>query len=224
MTIQDDLSETQYASPRQLVTEFHETYGQNIRHSPEINIPERQMRIDLIAEEAEELAEANDQDDFIEIADALADSLYVVYGASLAHGVNPDLALNPTGSPANMLRVKFLNNGGVIPKAPTLQIANRKTYVEEVATAATAYKAASEAGDINGVLSAIVYLIEACYYASFAFGIDIDDVLLEVQRSNMSKLGVDGKPIYREDGKVIKGPNFFVPNIEAVLTKQGWVN
>lgn len=45
----------------------------------------------------------------------------------------------------------------------------------------------------------------------------IEEVFDEIQRSNMSKLGEDGKPIYREDGKVMKGPNYFKPNIEEVL-------
>ncbi|MBC8756637.1 nucleoside triphosphate pyrophosphohydrolase family protein [Kordia sp. YSTF-M3] len=45
----------------------------------------------------------------------------------------------------------------------------------------------------------------------------IVEVFEEIQRSNMSKLGADGKPIYREDGKVLKGPNYFKPNIDAIL-------
>jgi predicted HAD superfamily Cof-like phosphohydrolase len=45
----------------------------------------------------------------------------------------------------------------------------------------------------------------------------IEEVFKEIQRSNMSKLGEDGKPIYREDGKVLKGPNYFKPNIAAIL-------
>ena len=45
----------------------------------------------------------------------------------------------------------------------------------------------------------------------------IEEVFNEIQRSNMSKLGADGKPIYREDGKVLKGPNYFNPNIESIL-------
>ena len=49
----------------------------------------------------------------------------------------------------------------------------------------------------------------------------IEDVFDEVHRSNMSKLGVDGKPIYREDGKVLKGPNFTPPNIEQFLVDSG---
>ena len=47
----------------------------------------------------------------------------------------------------------------------------------------------------------------------------IEEVFDEIQRSNMSKLGDDGKPIYREDGKVLKGPNYFKPNIKAILEK-----
>jgi len=45
----------------------------------------------------------------------------------------------------------------------------------------------------------------------------ISEVFDEIQRSNMSKLGEDGKPIYREDGKVLKGPNYFRPNFEKIL-------
>ena len=47
----------------------------------------------------------------------------------------------------------------------------------------------------------------------------IDEVFEEIQRSNMSKLGEDGKPIYREDGKILKGPNYFKPNIKDILSK-----
>ena len=47
----------------------------------------------------------------------------------------------------------------------------------------------------------------------------IEDVFNEIQHSNMSKLGEDGQPIYREDGKVLKGPNYFKPNIEDILKK-----
>ncbi|TWO32646.1 hypothetical protein E1J38_007200 [Seonamhaeicola sediminis] len=47
----------------------------------------------------------------------------------------------------------------------------------------------------------------------------IEEVFEEIQRSNMSKLGEDGEPIYREDGKVLKGPHYFKPNIEAILKK-----
>lgn len=55
---------------------------------------------------------------------------------------------------------------------------------------------------------------------SVAFGIPHDDVVEEIHASNMSKLGADGKPIYREDGKVLKGPNYFKPNIKKILDEK----
>ena len=56
--------------------------------------------------------------------------------------------------------------------------------------------------------------------AGHAFGIDLDTCYSEVHRSNMSKLGEDGKPIYREDGKVMKGPDYFHPNLKDILDNQ----
>ena len=57
--------------------------------------------------------------------------------------------------------------------------------------------------------------------AGHAFGVKLDDVFTEVQASNMSKLGADGKPIYREDGKVLKGPNYFKADTGRVLMESG---
>ena len=65
-------------------------------------------------------------------------------------------------------------------------------------------------------LSDILYVV---YGAGHAFGIDLDKCFTEVHRSNMSKLGNDGKPIYREDGKILKGENFSEPNLEEVLNE-----
>lgn len=131
--------EQRKVSPYHLVHEFHTTYGMGIRTEPQLDIPTRQMRLELVLEEADELKEASENDDFIELADALADIVYVAYGAAIEHGI------------------------------------------------------------------------------------DLDDVLQEVQRSNMSKLHHEtGLPIYREDGKVLKGQNFTPPDIDTVLKKQGW--
>ena len=54
-------------------------------------------------------------------------------------------------------------------------------------------------------------------YGAGAFGINLDECFDEVQRSNMSKLGEDGKPIYNENGKVMKGPNYFEPNLKKFI-------
>ena len=115
---------------------FMEAFGQEVKLKPEFPDSEtRKMRIDLIEEELEELKDACFNKDMVEVADALTDLLYVVYGAG------------------------------------------------------------------------------------HAFGIDLDDSFREVHVSNMSKLGEDGKPIYREDGKVMKGPNFKPPALQEVLDK-----
>lgn len=55
--------------------------------------------------------------------------------------------------------------------------------------------------------------------ANLCFGLPAEEIFNEIHRSNMSKLGEDGKPIYREDGKVLKGPNYFKPNISAIINK-----
>lgn len=116
------------------VGDFMEAFGQEVKFNPEM--PDQSvmdLRIDLIAEELEELQTAIDNRDIVEIADALTDILYVTYGAG------------------------------------------------------------------------------------HAFGIDLDECFTEVHDSNMSKLGEDGRPIYREDGKVLKGPNYFAPDLDSVL-------
>ena len=68
--------------------------------------------------------------------------------------------------------------------------------------------------DVADALSDLLYVV---YGAGHSFGIDLDKCFAEVHRSNMSKLGEDGKPIYREDGKVLKGPNFSEPDLKRVM-------
>ena len=124
----------QYKTNFRKVREFMESFGQEVKASPEFPSDEIvSLRTSLIEEELNELKEAVQQKDIVEVADALTDLLYVVYGAGLA------------------------------------------------------------------------------------YGIDLDDCFREVHASNMSKLGEDGKPIYREDGKVLKGPNYWEPNLHEVL-------
>ena len=67
--------------------------------------------------------------------------------------------------------------------------------------------------DIVEVADSLTDILYVTYGAGIAFGIDLDKCFDEVQRSNMSKLGEDGKPIYNENGKVMKGPNYFQPDL-----------
>ena len=71
--------------------------------------------------------------------------------------------------------------------------------------------------DINEVADALTDILYVPYGAGHAYGIDLDKCFDEVQNSNMSKLGDDGKPIYNESGKVMKGPNYFKPNFKKFL-------
>ena len=72
--------------------------------------------------------------------------------------------------------------------------------------------------DIKEVADALTDILYVTYGAGHAFGINLDKCFAEVQSSNMSKLGIDGKPIYNEKGKVMKGPKYFKPNLGKFVT------
>ena len=74
-------------------------------------------------------------------------------------------------------------------------------------------KVAIENKDLLEVADALTDILYVTYGAGHAFGIDLDKCFQEVQRSNMSKIGEDGKPIYNESGKVMKGPKYFKPDL-----------
>ena len=78
-------------------------------------------------------------------------------------------------------------------------------------------KEAINNNDIVEVADALTDILYVTYGAGHSFGVDLDRCFNEVQNSNMSKLGEDGKPIYNESGKVMKGPNYFKPNIKKII-------
>lgn len=116
---------------------FHTSFGLGVSSEIKGTLGDAKntLRFNLMKEENEEYLEAVQNNDILEIADALGDMLYILCGTILEHGLQHK----------------------------------------------------------------------------------IEEVFDEIQRSNMSKLGGDGKPIYREDGKVMKGPNYFKPNFEEIL-------
>jgi len=79
-------------------------------------------------------------------------------------------------------------------------------------------KEAIDKKDIKEVADALTDILYVTYGAGHAFGINLDKCFEEVQNSNMSKLGKDGKPIYNEKGKVMKGPHYFKPNLNKFIT------
>ena len=76
---------------------------------------------------------------------------------------------------------------------------------------------AIEKKDIKEVADALTDILYVTYGAGHAFGINLDKCFNEVQNSNMSKLGLDGKPIYNEKGKVMKGPKYFKPDLKKFV-------
>ena len=121
------------------VKAFHTAFKIGHRETPKasLGLEKHTLRYKLMREENEEYLEAANNDDLVEVADALGDMLYILCGTIIEHGLQHK----------------------------------------------------------------------------------IEEVFEEIQRSNMSKLGENGEPIYREDGKVLKGPNYFKPNIAEILNK-----
>ena len=78
-------------------------------------------------------------------------------------------------------------------------------------------KEAIDKKDIVEIADALTDILYVTYGAGHAFGINLDECFNEVQNSNMSKLDLKGKPIYNEFGKVMKGPNYFKPNLKKYL-------
>ena len=76
---------------------------------------------------------------------------------------------------------------------------------------------AMKSKDLKEVADALTDILYVTYGAGYAYGIDLDKCFKEVQRANMSKLGADGKPIYNEKGKVMKGPNYLEPNLKQFV-------
>ena len=119
------------------VKEFHKAFKLDYLEEPkaDLGVNKNNLRFNLMKEENEEYLEAANNNDMVEVADALGDMLYILCGTIIEHGMQHK----------------------------------------------------------------------------------IDEVFSEIQNSNMSKLGKDGNPIYRDDGKVLKGPNYFKPNIKGIL-------
>jgi predicted HAD superfamily Cof-like phosphohydrolase len=76
---------------------------------------------------------------------------------------------------------------------------------------------AMKVNDLKEIADALTDILYVTYGAGYAYGIDLDKCFKEVQRANMSKLGKDGKPIFNEKGKVMKGPNYLEPNLKQFV-------
>lgn len=212
---------TTFSNGSDLVQVFHETYGQPIRTIPELDVPERNMRMGLIQEEYTELADAQNANDFVEIVDAWADMVYVIYGAGKTHGVNLDAVIRNSVFPLHADHGNY-----VIRDTPELDVPERHEVMDIIRNEYNQLADDYNKNDFEKVQEGWANLIYAVYGAAFTHGVDLNAVLLEVQRSNLSKLGTDedGNKVVlrREDGKILKGPDFSQPDILASLKEQGF--
>ena len=121
---------------------------------------------------------------------------------------------------SNFTRVMdFMNNFGkevkYNPEFPDEKV--QKLRISLIEEELEELKEAMGKEDIVGVADALTDILYVTYGAGAAFGIDLDKCFEEVHSSNMSKLDRNGHPIYREDGKILKGPDYFEPNLEKIV-------
>ena len=93
----------------------------------------------------------------------------------------------------------------------------RELRLELIQEEVDALGEAMDQRDMVCIADALTDILYVVYGTGHSYGIDLDECFQEVHSSNMSKLGEDGKPIRRDDGKILKGPNYFEPDLESIL-------
>lgn len=126
--------------------------------------------------------------------------------------------------PLDALRESHVAQRLITNEVPSLDVPDvvkelRCALIEEEAAE---FRTALEEHDIVGLADAIADLLYVTYGAALTFGIPIREVFAEVHRSNMTKLDDEGNPVYRDDGKVMKGPNFSAPRLMSLLVAAGY--
>ncbi len=103
----------------------------------------------------------------------------------------------------------------IAPTTPDPSVA--KLRLELIREEVAELQAAVEGMDMLAIADGLTDILYVVYGAGHAFGIDLDECFHEVHSSNMTKLGPGGRPLYRKDGKVMKGPNYREPNLEPFV-------
>lgn len=111
------------------------------------------------------------------------------------------------------LRRQARPDPAIRPELARLRVALLREEVDEFARA-------TEDGDIVGIADALADIVYVAYGSAVTYGIDLDAVLAEVHRANMSKLDRSGQPVYRADGKVAKSSRYAPPDVRRVLAEQ----
>ncbi|MEU5438144.1 MazG nucleotide pyrophosphohydrolase domain-containing protein [Streptomyces sp. NPDC020719] len=135
---------------------------------------------------------------------------------------DPKPAAQPS-SPARLVREFHATFGLDARSTPTeipadLAAHRRDLLVEEAAEAAEV----SVEGPLPHLAHELADVVYVAYGTALVHGIDLDEVIAEIHRANMTKLGPDGRPVLRADGKVLKGPHYRAPDVPEVLRGQGW--
>lgn len=103
----------------------------------------------------------------------------------------------------------------IAPKTPDPSVA--KLRLELIREEVAELQAAVDGMDMLAIADGLTDILYVVYGAGHAFGIDLDECFHEVHSSNMTKLGPEGRPLYREDGKIMKGPHYREPNLEPFV-------
>jgi len=187
--------------------EFHNTYNcyiQNFPGLPDNNI--RQLRKKLLNEEFNEYLHAMATYNRVEIADALGDMTYILFGTLISYGIEINEYFNTIDS-------FLLESEGL--SLDEIFINTKKSII----TAFDIYIDSEDQNDLDKIRNSLSDLLFNIEVASRVYNIPLEDVFNEIHRSNMSKLDDNGKPIYREDGKVLKGKNYSPPDISKIINK-----
>lgn len=211
------------------VRTFNTTGNQTVRDEEElfIPLPERLLRFRLVAEEIDELVEKGFNDlDIVEVADGLADIVYVAVGAGLTHGFR--FPINRTDSEFQLDLVKDkLMRDAYAERMRDLVLGLFEVSSPSENGTDQCVDCGKENCRLENVKAYLQDIVYNCYLIAASYGINLDKVLAEVQASNMSKFGKSETPggkrkVYRDDnGKVMKGPDYFKADIPQVLRDQG---
>ncbi|MCX4883987.1 MULTISPECIES: MazG nucleotide pyrophosphohydrolase domain-containing protein [unclassified Streptomyces] len=129
-----------------------------------------------------------------------------------------------SSSPADLVRQFHLAVGLAVRGTPTevspALAAHRGQLLEEEAAEVAEVSVTGPLDKLAHELADVVYV---AYGTALVHGVDLDAVIAEIHRSNMTKLGPDGLVARRADGKVLKGEHYEAPDVSAVLRRQGWV-
>lgn len=110
--------------------------------------------------------------------------------------------------------------GAVAPGQAAVPAALAELRIDLLVEEVQEFAEAARVGDLVALADALADIVYVTYGAALTYGIDLDAVLREIHRSNMSKLGPDGRPVLRSDGKVLKPPTYRPPNVGATLAGQ----